>query len=66
LIPDGLLVTAPAPVPALFTVSWFTEPVNSVTVAVAVSVPPLPVAVAVYFVVDFGLTVWVPPFSASV
>jgi CHASE2 domain-containing sensor protein len=33
----------------------------TVTVVVAVIVPPAPVAVAVYFVVAAGVTDWVPP-----
>jgi hypothetical protein len=48
LIPAGLLVTVPAPLPALFTVSWL-GPVLVPTVIVtdAEAVPPDPVAVAV-------------------
>src|SRR6185437_4780480 len=66
LIPEGLLVTVPPPVPALVTVSLLAEPVSSVTVAVAEVLPSVPVAVTVYAVVDSGLTAWVPPFAASV
>ena len=48
LIPAGLLVTVPPPVPALFTVSWIgVELVPTVIVTEAVAVPPDPVAVAV-------------------
>jgi hypothetical protein len=52
LIPAGLLVTVPAPVPALFTVSWMLPPPDpdpdpTVIVTDAVAVPPDPVAVAV-------------------
>ena len=50
LIPAGVLVTVPAPVPALFTVSWIGEElvaVPTVIVTDAVVVPPAPVAVAV-------------------
>jgi hypothetical protein len=47
LIPAGLLVTVPAPVPALFTVTIREPGVVNVTLAVAVAVaPPAPVAVA--------------------
>jgi hypothetical protein len=37
-----------------------------VTVAIADALPPAPVAVAVYVVVAFGVTDWVPPFVARV
>jgi hypothetical protein len=37
----------------------------TVTVAVAVAVPAAPVAVAVYFVVEPGVTVSVPPVAAK-
>lgn len=52
LIPAGVLVTVPWPVPALVTVSWTDEPpdpdpVPTVIVTDAVVVPPAPVAVAV-------------------
>jgi hypothetical protein len=48
LIPAGLLVTVPPPVPALTTVSWIPPLLDpTVTFADAVAVPPLPVAVAV-------------------
>jgi hypothetical protein len=53
LIPAGLLVTVPEPVPALATVNWMLppepdpDPVPSVIVADAEVVPPDPVAVAV-------------------
>ena len=63
LIPAGVLVTVPAPVPALVTVSWIPEEVPTVTVADAVAVPPAPVAVAVYVAVAVGLTDCVPPVA---
>ena len=50
-IPDGVLVTVPPPLPALFTVTWTGEPVPppvpTVIVTDAEAVPPDPVAVAV-------------------
>jgi len=47
-MPAGLLVTVPAPFPALSTVSWTgVEVVPTVIVTDAVAVPPEPVAVAV-------------------
>jgi hypothetical protein len=65
LIPAGLLVTVPVPVPALVTVSWIPG-VPTVIVTDAEIFPPAPVAVAVYVAVDFGLTAWVPPLACKV
>jgi hypothetical protein len=45
-IPAGALVTVPVPVPALVTVSWIPD-ATTLTVLLAVAVPPDPVAVAV-------------------
>jgi len=42
------------------------ELADTVTVAVAVAFPPIPAAVAVYFVVALGVTDCVPPVAARV
>jgi hypothetical protein len=42
------------------------ELADTVTVAVAVAFPPMPAAVAVYFVVALGVTDCVPPVAARV
>ena len=69
-IPAGELVTVPAPLPALFTVSWKGPPppvlVPTVIVTEAEAVPPDPVAVAVYVVVEVGLADIVPPLAPVV
>ena len=67
LIPAGVLVTVPVPVPARFTVSWIPEePAPTVIVTEAEAVPPGPVAVAVNLVVEVGLTDTTPPPAAIV
>ncbi|MGB8477374.1 MAG: hypothetical protein WCE63_00855 [Acidobacteriaceae bacterium] len=66
LIPAGVLVTVPPPVPALFTVSWIPEDVvPTVIVTDAEVVPPDPVAFAVYVVVEVGLAETTPPVGVN-